>query len=122
MKFKDDGEFSITAAQQKSTETNVGTYHTVDKLEESHRAEISLKRAAHITYLMRGLAYLNCHYQSLDASQPWIVYWILNSLDLLGCIPDPDDSIDPKARVVSHETLSDTVKFLASCVDRFVFY
>ena len=38
----------------------------------------------HIQYLYRGINGLSRGYTSLDASQPWLLYWIFNSLDLLG--------------------------------------
>lgn len=93
-------------------------YHTEYKLEEDKRSSISLKRSAHVTYLTRGLGYLHGNYQGLDASQPWIVYWILNSLDLLGKVPDAGEDVLMKNGKVLPSTLSDAVKFLSSCVDR----
>lgn len=37
---------------------------------------------------MKGLFHLSGGYQTLDASRPWIVYWILHALELLGALPD----------------------------------
>jgi protein farnesyltransferase subunit beta len=34
-------------------------------------------------YLLSGLEYLSSGLLSLDASRPWLCYWILHSLDLL---------------------------------------
>lgn len=41
-------------------------------------------RREHIRYLQRGLERLSNNYIGLDASRPWLCYWILHSLDLLG--------------------------------------
>ncbi|KAJ8614444.1 hypothetical protein CTAYLR_000801, partial [Chrysophaeum taylorii] len=48
-----------------------------------------LMREKHVTYLQRGLASLSAAYVSLDASRPWLCYWILHSLDLLDALPSP---------------------------------
>ena len=49
--------------------------------------EVSLKlhREIHVEFLARGLREpLRPSFISLEASRPWILYWILHSLDLLG--------------------------------------
>lgn len=38
----------------------------------------------HSAYLMSGLGSLSSGYVSLDASRPWLAYWIIHSLELLG--------------------------------------
>lgn len=43
-----------------------------------------------MAYLQRGLHRLSAGYVSLDASRPWLCYWILHSLDLLD-VPLPDE-------------------------------
>jgi len=43
-----------------------------------------LFRELHQSYLVRGLTNLPSGYASLDASRPWILFWILHSLELLG--------------------------------------
>lgn len=48
----------------------------------------ALTRQQHITYLVNGLEHLEESYMTLDASRPWLLYWILHALDLLGAIPD----------------------------------
>ena len=46
---------------------------------------IRLLRQAHTTYLINALSEpLSKGFVSLDASHPWMVYWCLHSLDLLG--------------------------------------
>jgi len=46
-----------------------------------------LMREKHVTYLKRGLATLGPGYVALDASRPWLLYWILHSLDVLDALP-----------------------------------
>eukprot|EP00752_Nemacystus_decipiens_P003891 g3573.t2 len=50
--------------------------------------EAVLMRAKHTSYLMRGLNGLGPGFISLDASRPWMIYWILHSLDLLDQFPE----------------------------------
>lgn len=45
--------------------------------------EIRLLRRNHAEYLTNGLTYLSAGFVSLDASRPWIIYWILQALYLL---------------------------------------
>ncbi|CAN0221848.1 unnamed protein product [Ascophyllum nodosum] len=52
--------------------------------------EAVLLRSKHEAYLVKGLAGLGPGFVSLDASRPWMVYWILHSLDLLGRFPGDD--------------------------------
>ncbi|KAJ1396126.1 terpenoid cyclases/protein prenyltransferase alpha-alpha toroid, partial [Ochromonadaceae sp. CCMP2298] len=45
--------------------------------------EIRLLRSMHATYLTSGLQQLSWGFVSLDASRPWIMYWIIHALYLL---------------------------------------
>jgi protein farnesyltransferase subunit beta len=45
---------------------------------------------SHANYSAKGLNGVSRGYQSLDASRPWMVYWILHSLELLDALPDTD--------------------------------
>ena len=50
--------------------------------------EVSLNRELHIRYLQQGLKSLPQAFSSLEASRPWILYWITHSLALLeACLP-----------------------------------
>lgn len=51
---------------------------------------VRLERENHITYLKRGLNHLSRWMVVLDASKPWLAYWILHSLDLLEADITPD--------------------------------
>ena len=44
---------------------------------------IRLERENHIPYLKKGLENLSRWMMALDASKPWLTYWILHSLELL---------------------------------------
>uniref|UniRef100_H3HAT3 Protein farnesyltransferase subunit beta n=1 Tax=Phytophthora ramorum TaxID=164328 RepID=H3HAT3_PHYRM len=46
-----------------------------------------LMRENHIAYLKRGLTRLSSGFVALDASRPWIIYWILHALELLDALP-----------------------------------
>lgn len=57
----------------------------------SEKREIRLMREKHVRYLLAGLESLPGGYASLDASRPWICYWIVHSLSLLGVsLADPE--------------------------------
>ena len=53
------------------------------------RERIVLHRDAHVAYLLSGLGQLSGAYSSLDASRPWLCYWIVHSLELIapGSVP-----------------------------------
>ncbi|KAH7577365.1 hypothetical protein JRO89_XS01G0240900 [Xanthoceras sorbifolium] len=63
---------------------------------------LELQRDNHMEYLLRGLQQLGPSFCVLDANRPWICYWILHSIALLG------ESIDAglEAR---------TIDFLSRC-------
>ena len=47
------------------------------------QAALRLRREAHVQYLSLGLTGLPAGYVKLNASRPWICYWLLHSLALL---------------------------------------
>ncbi|RMX67720.1 hypothetical protein DD238_001459 [Peronospora effusa] len=49
-----------------------------------------LMREKHVEYLKRGLTRLSSGFVALDASRPWIIYWILHALDLLDALPEEE--------------------------------
>ncbi|ELU07098.1 hypothetical protein CAPTEDRAFT_168477 [Capitella teleta] len=61
-----------------------------------------LHRRKHEAFLMKGLQHLSESYECLDASRPWLCYWILHSLELL--------SID-----LPEGMASQVAQFLAKC-------
>ncbi|XP_077297793.1 farnesyl transferase beta subunit [Arctopsyche grandis] len=61
-----------------------------------------IKRKVHVGYLKSSLCHIPRAYECLDASRPWMCYWILNALWLLNEMPDSN-------------TLSHVVTFLSKC-------
>jgi protein farnesyltransferase subunit beta len=49
-----------------------------------------LNRDATVAFLLKGLHNLSEGYSCLDASRPWLVYWIVHSLELLGEFVDDE--------------------------------
>ena len=53
-----------------------------------------LEREKHLSYLKKGLLQLSSAYECLDASRPWLCYWILHSCQLLDVeIPEQESSL-----------------------------
>lgn len=61
-------------------------------------SSVELLRDFHIEFAKKGLFHLSGGYQTLDASRPWIVYWILHALELLGALPD-EETLNKYVRV-----------------------
>lgn len=55
-----------------------------DNVMEPESEDPKLKREALIRFLRRGIHNLSEGYTSLDASRPWLVYWIVHAMRLLG--------------------------------------
>jgi protein farnesyltransferase subunit beta len=51
---------------------------------------LKLNREAHIQYLQKALRGLGGGWASLDASKPWLCYWITHSLELLDAPFSPE--------------------------------
>ena len=104
-RFQEENVFTNTSVEQRSTEESC--LRLVEKT-ESVLARLDdfpmLNRHKTIPFLRRGLQELSEGYECLDASRPWLVYWILHSLELL---EEP----------LSEEEKSSIVKFLANCQD-----
>ena len=54
----------------------------------------NLRRDQTISFLLRGLKHLSDGFQCLDASRPWLVYWIIHSLELLNVSVEGQQRID----------------------------
>jgi protein farnesyltransferase subunit beta len=65
---------------------------------------LELQRENHIEYLTRGLKQLAPSFCVLDANRPWLCYWILHAIALLG--KSVDDDLEKR-----------TVDFLSRCQD-----
>ncbi|GFH07599.1 protein farnesyltransferase subunit beta, partial [Haematococcus lacustris] len=82
----DDDLPSVTTKHQTALERKLlGSYQELDAMELDDVTEaLRLLRPAHTSYLQQGLGKLPAAFSSLDASRPWLVYWIIHSLALLG--------------------------------------
>ena len=91
----DDGNFSThTSREQYITEKSIlQLLQSYGPPTGIPLRELTLHRQKHIDWLLIGLERLSAGFTTLDASRPWIVYWIVNSLDLLG-FEFPDGLID----------------------------
>ena len=61
---------------------------------------VRLLRNLHARYCRRGLDGLSRYMSALDASRPWLCYWIVHSLALLDALPDESEDPILTARVV----------------------
>ncbi|EDO45865.1 predicted protein [Nematostella vectensis] len=102
LRFKDDGFPTATSKEQQAVELKIAknyySYLAVMDLDP----EIPLIRQKHLNYVRRGLVRLSDSYECLDASRPWLCYWMLHSLKLLG-------------EEVPLQQVSDIVGFLRRC-------
>ncbi|KAI7866985.1 terpenoid cyclases/protein prenyltransferase alpha-alpha toroid [Spinellus fusiger] len=86
LRYQDDLFPTDTSIAQKGTEESVVQCFAAYAQKNSSGqplSEVRLNKKKHISYLSKGLDRLGYWMVSLDASKPWIVYWILHSLDLL---------------------------------------
>ncbi|XP_036398354.1 protein farnesyltransferase subunit beta-like [Megalops cyprinoides] len=99
--FKDDNVKTVTSVEQKKVEDSI--QEVLSAYQQNHKLpQPALLREQHYVYLKRGLRYLSDSYECLDASRPWLCYWILHSLELLD---------EPVPASIS----SDVCTFLARC-------
>ncbi|XP_026854190.2 protein farnesyltransferase subunit beta [Electrophorus electricus] len=99
--LNDDGVQTVTSVEQRKVERSIqevlSVYQQVHNLPQP-----ALLREQHYQYLKKGLRHLSDAYECLDASRPWLCYWILHSLELLE---------EPVPAAVA----SDVCQFLARC-------
>ncbi|XP_030628041.1 protein farnesyltransferase subunit beta [Chanos chanos] len=99
--FSDDGIETETSREQKKVERTVqGVFSVYQQIHSSPQP--ALLREQHYQYLKKGLRHLSDAYECLDASRPWLCYWILHSLELL---EEP----------VPASVASDVCQFLSRC-------
>ncbi|CAL8143602.1 unnamed protein product [Orchesella dallaii] len=103
---QDEGKVTHTYLDQEEVESQIlEIYLKCNKNAAKYKEfEITLQREKHIAFLRRGLKQLSDAYEALDASRPWLCYWILHSLNLLGV-------------KLSKEECSNISKFLMKCQD-----
>uniref|UniRef100_A0AAZ3PAW0 Protein farnesyltransferase subunit beta n=1 Tax=Oncorhynchus tshawytscha TaxID=74940 RepID=A0AAZ3PAW0_ONCTS len=100
-KYTDDGVETVTSVEQRKVERSIQEVVSVYKQIHS-LPQPTLLRDQHYQYLKKGLRHLSDAYECLDASRPWLCYWILHSLELLE---------EPVPTAIA----SDVCKFLAQC-------
>uniref|UniRef100_A0A4W5N2T0 Prenyltransferase alpha-alpha toroid domain-containing protein n=1 Tax=Hucho hucho TaxID=62062 RepID=A0A4W5N2T0_9TELE len=81
-KYTDDGVETVTSVEQRKVEHSIQEVVSVYKQMHS-LPQPTLLRDQHYQYLKKGLRHLSDAYECLDASRPWLCYWILHSLELL---------------------------------------
>ncbi|KAK8783654.1 hypothetical protein V5799_009983 [Amblyomma americanum] len=83
-RYNDDGYPTASSEEQKKVEASVDCFfkgaRTTARVEEGFPL---LQRERHVAFLMKGLSHLPQGYQDLDASRPWLCYWILHAIELL---------------------------------------
>ncbi|KAI8619934.1 terpenoid cyclases/protein prenyltransferase alpha-alpha toroid [Chytriomyces sp. MP71] len=86
--LNDDGVPTDTSTLQTETEDSIFALLSgstaVPHQTNARNRRLVLSRTAHIRFLKGGLKGLSRNFVSLDASKPWILFWILHALDLLG--------------------------------------
>ena len=77
-------------------------YHKYRESTSFGEPSVMLLKDKHVHYLQKGISHLSVNFECLDASRPWLCYWILHSLALLG-------------HSVSDELAHDVIVFLSKC-------
>ncbi|KAI8833062.1 farnesyltransferase, CAAX box, beta [Chytriomyces cf. hyalinus JEL632] len=80
--LKDDNQTTSTSELQAETEESIFALLANHQTEESSRS-LFLTRTAHVRFLKSAFKGLGRGFVSLDASKPWILFWIIHALDLL---------------------------------------
>ncbi|KAI9016429.1 terpenoid cyclases/protein prenyltransferase alpha-alpha toroid [Phycomyces nitens] len=86
LRIKDDGLPSETSISQKSTEDSIlecYADYAPNNPQRKPLESVNLERDDHVPFLKGGLEKLSKWMVGLDASKPWMVYWILHSLTLM---------------------------------------
>jgi len=85
LRFQEEGVHSASSLEQRNVEESC--LRMFEKF-EAKAADVddlpALNRPKTVGFLRRGIRELSEGYECLDASRPWIVYWILHALELLG--------------------------------------
>ena len=102
--FEDDGHPTKTSHDQRRVERDVAKYlapltrYTQEQIAEmadygwldATTGKPRLLRRKHAAYCRRGLEGLSASYACLDASRPWLLYWMIHALELLDALPDKE--------------------------------
>uniref|UniRef100_A0A7S3DE47 Prenyltransferase alpha-alpha toroid domain-containing protein n=1 Tax=Palpitomonas bilix TaxID=652834 RepID=A0A7S3DE47_9EUKA len=88
LRYNDDGLVSNTSRAQVETENDIASIYDrmfffADPLSEEKKHGL-LRRREHVSYLKRMVGELSVGFTSLESSRPWLVYWCVHGLDVLG--------------------------------------
>ncbi|XP_065845362.1 protein farnesyltransferase subunit beta-like [Oscarella lobularis] len=83
LELETDGVSTHSSNEQRKVEESVSAIYRSLKGKPERISSIRLFRDRHASYLLKGLKNLSENYECLDASRPWLCYWILHSLCLL---------------------------------------
>ena len=77
--------FTATTREQAALTQRVRQFYSqfASLPAEERREHLRLRREAHVRYAGGGLSALPAGFTALDASRPWIVFWVVHSLALL---------------------------------------
>ncbi|XP_064600059.1 LOW QUALITY PROTEIN: protein farnesyltransferase subunit beta-like [Liolophura sinensis] len=85
LRFNDDNVSTVSSREQEKVEQSVDeAYETFKSHAEFEPSLPELDRKQHCAFLWKGLENLSESYDCLDASRPWLCFWILHSLEILG--------------------------------------
>lgn len=98
-------EKNRTIQDQAKLESEINIIKGIFKNQPSQQTHhLTLHKELHIQYLKKHIHKLPEGFLVLDASRPWIIYWILNSLSLLNI--SIDESLNDHSNIIN---------FLKSC-------
>ncbi|XP_011012893.1 PREDICTED: protein farnesyltransferase subunit beta [Populus euphratica] len=102
----ESGRETVTQVEQWSVEDRVfRIYNMFASIPPGAQTTLlELQRDEHIKYLNEGLKQLGPSFVALDSSRPWLCYWIIHSMALLG------ESLD-------YELENNAIDFLNRCQD-----
>jgi len=83
--MNDDRTPTASSVDQRAVESSCLRLYELFQSANGGNIKITptLRRDKTVTFLLRGLKHLSDGFQCLDASRPWLVYWIIHSLELL---------------------------------------
>ncbi|KAG0212633.1 hypothetical protein BGX33_003448 [Mortierella sp. NVP41] len=85
--YRDDGVVTESSELQLETEESIRRFffpYTQESPMPHPIASLELRKLRHVKYVLGGLDHLASYWTSLDSSKPWLCYWILHALDILG--------------------------------------
>lgn len=84
LKVHNDGIETITSKEQRKVEESVGQIFSACMARSNLKETFPLHRVRHINYVQKSLKNLSESFECLDASRPWLCYWMVHALNLLG--------------------------------------